>query len=298
MTLYKRTRKYAKKLGKGTSRALGKRYFRGKKATLKNANFKQMASDVAKLKHLLNVEKKVLLRQQQAPQKFGLVVSASKTTAADPAEAVYANRDNVLYSGAYVEPNLIGNIPRGDANGELLGDRCKLVSFHVDYRITALESTHASSSTWYPNYGDRVKAKLFLVCIPRANQVLTDGLTATNVQEVLIEKFFSPDAFDSVYSGKQRNIAHMKDFRVLAKRDITFTFDETNDGNDTQTRYNKIREGSMGGKLDMHLRYEGTDLIKNQIALIAIADHGQIQSDSESNHLTLEYKAQFYYVDN
>lgn len=288
-------RKFAKKVEKG----LGKRYFRGKRANLKNANIKQMASDVARLKHLLNVEKKVILRQQQAPQKFGLIVSSSKTTAADPAEAVYSNRDNALYSGAYVEPNLIGNIPRGDAGGELIGDRCKLVSFHLDYRITALESSLASANTWYPNYGDRVKAKLFLVCIPRGNQVLTDGITATNVQEVLLEKFFSPDAFDNVYSGKQRNISHVKDFKVLARRDITFTFDETTDGSTTETRYNKIREGSMGGKLDMHLRYEGTDLIKNQLALIAIADHGNVSAlQGNDNHLTLEYKAQFYYVDN
>lgn len=286
-------KKTAKKYGKRVGRNLKKRYFKGK--GYKNPKIVQMARDVSALKHLLNVEKKTHLIEERNPIRLGLTVDTSKTTTSIEGEAVYSQRDSVSYSGAYVNTNIIGTLSQGTADGQIVGERAKMVSYHMDYRVKAIRG----ATTGYSWGKQRTKVRLFLVMLPRGDQVLTDDIASTSIQEVMLQRFFEPSVFDNTYDGTRRNIEFMKDFKVLSSKVVTFNHDENNDGNVSGTRHDGIYEGKMGGKCDHHIRYNGTKLIKNQLALIAIPDTGGVTgTGTDVNHYTLEYSMKMYYVDN
>lgn len=284
-------KKYARK----AYRRAGKRYFGGKKASLKNAKIGKMYSDLQKVKRMLNTEKKTLLVEERTPIQMGLVVNGNKTSATIDGEAIYAQRDSVFRSGAYLQPNLIGTMTQGTADGQIVGERAKIVSFHMDYRVKAIEGTNASFD-WGKQ---RTKVRLYLVMMPRGDQVLTDGTTAFNTQETLLSRFCDPSAFDDSYDGTRRNIEFMKDFKVLASKVVGFNHDENNNETDHR-RFDGIYEGKFGGKCSHHIRYSGDKLIKNQLALIAIPDSGTCANlgVTNVNHYTLEYSLKLYYVDN
>lgn len=286
----KTVKKYARK----AYRRAGKRYFGGKKANLKNAKIGQMASDLNKIKRMLNTEKKVMTIEERTPIDIGNTVHSSKTTASIEGEAIYAQRDNVFRSGAYVKTNLIGTMTQGTANGEIVGDRAKIVSYHMDYRVKAIEGT-GSSQSWGKT---KTKVRLFLVMMPRANQVLASD-SPNNNEEALLSRFFSPSVFDDSYDGTRRNIEHMKDFKVLNSKVVYFNHNEDNDEHSNTHKLDGIYEGKFGGKCNHHIRYSGDDLIKNQLAMIAIPDSGVVADAADSwNRFTLEYSCKLYYVDN
>lgn len=289
---YKKFVRSTKKIAKNVRKNLKKRYFRGK--GYKNPKIIQMAKDVSALKHLLNVEKKTLLIEERDPITMGLVVGASKTSTSIDGEAVYANRDNVSYSGAFIKTNLIGTITQGVGDGQMVGERAKLVSFHMDYRVKAIGGTDPYS--WGKQ---RTKVRIYLVCMPRGSQVLTDDISFTNQQEVMLQRFFDPSVFDNTYDGTRRNIEYMKDFKILGSKVVSFKHDEQTDSTAPQFKFDGIYEGKMGGILNHHIRYNGANLIKNQLALIAIPDSGGVvATPSTTNHYTLEYSMKLYYVDN
>lgn len=291
---YKGVRKTAKRYGKKVGSNLKKRYFKGK--GYKNPKIIQMAKDVTALKHLLNVEKKTHIIEERTPIVLGLSVGNGKTTTSIDGEAVYASRDNVNYSGAFVKTNLIGTLTQGVADGQIVGERAKIVSYHMDYRIKAVRGVTSGAPSWGKQ---RTKVRLYLIMMPRADQVLTDDITAQNQQEVLLQRFFEPSVFDTTYDGTRRNIEYMKDFKVMGSKTITFNHDENTDGQVAEFRYDNLYEGKMGGKCDHHIRYNGTKLIKNQMALIAIPDSGSVEGvTNDFNHYTLEYSMKMYYVDN
>lgn len=294
MVQWKSTRKYAKRQVAKAGKFAKKRYFKGKGYS--KPKLTTMMSDINKLKHLLNVEKKVLTIEERSPIAIGLTCDATKTSATHDGQVIYTLRDNVDYSGAYVKTNLIGTMTQGTANGQIVGNRAKLVSYHMDYRIRAIEGSNAASPSWGKN---RSKVRLFLVLMPRADQVLTDDIAFQNQQEVMLMRFFTQSVFDYTYDGTRRNIEYMKDFKVLASRTITFNHDENNDGNVSTNDNSPHVEGTIGGKCDHHIRYNGSNLIKNQLALICIPDSGSvIAAQGEVNHYTLEYSTKIYYVDN
>lgn len=289
-------KKYAKKQLKRAGGAVKKRYFKGK--GYKKPKLTQMFQDVQKLKHLLNVEKKVLTIEERTPIQMGLIVHSSKTLANIEGEAIYAQRDQVMRSGAYINHNIIGTMTQGTANGQIIGERAKIVSFHMDYRVRAIRSADYTTVNWDKQ---KTKVRLYLVMMPRGDQVLTDDFSTTNREETLLSRFFDPSVFDDTYDGTRRNIEFMKDFKVLGSKVITFNHDETNDQNSINLRFDGIYEGKMGGKCDHHIRYNGANLIKNQLAIIAIPDAGEVQGTSlgvNANHYTLEYSMKLYYVDN
>lgn len=293
MVQWKSTRKYVKRTAAKAGRFAKKRYFKGKGYS--KPKITQMASDINKLKHLLNVEKKTHIVEERLPITMGLIVDSTKTTSTITGEAIYARRDNVNRSGAYVKTNLIGTLPPGYANGQIVGERAKLVSYHMDYRIKAIRGV----ATGYSWGKQRSKVRLFLVMLPRADQVLTNDIAAENDEEVMLMRFFDQSVFDATYDGTRRNIEYMKDFKVMASKVITFDHDDDTDGTTTATRHDGIYEGRMGGKCDHHIRYNGVNLIKNQMALIAIPDNGGVSGTSaDPNHFTLEYSMKLYYVDN
>ncbi len=293
MVQWKSTRKYAKRQVARAGKFAKKRYFKGK--GYRKPKITQIISDVNKLKHLLNVEKKTHLVEERTPITMGLIVDSTKTTSTINGEAIYARRDNVNRSGAYVKTNLIGTLSPGYANGEIVGNRAKLVSYHMDYRIKAIRG----AATGYSWGKQRSKVRLFLVMLPRADQVLTNDITAENDEEVMLMRFFDQSVFDATYDGTRRNIEYMKDFKIMASKVITFDHDDDTDGTTTATRHDGIYEGKMGGKCDHHIRYNGVKLIKNQMALIAIPDNGGVSGTaSDPNHFTLEYSMKLYYVDN
>jgi hypothetical protein len=286
-------KQYAKKQLKRGGRAAKGRYFKGK--GYQKPKLGQMFKDVQKLKHLLNVEKKVLTIEERTPIDMGLIVHSDKTSSSIEGEAIYAQRDNVMRNGGYINDNIIGTMTQGTANGQIVGERAKIVSYHMDYRVKAIEGT-SSSVGWGKA---KTKVRLFLVMMPRGDQVLTDDFSTTNRQETLLQRFFEPSVFDDTYDGTRRNIEFMKDFKVLSSKVITFNHDETNDSVATGERYDGIVEGKMGGKCDHHIRYNGSNLIKNQLALIAIPDAGEVRATgSHVNRFTLEYSMKMYYVDN
>lgn len=286
-------KRYAKKAIKRGGVAVKKRYFKGK--GMSNPKFGQMFQDVQKLKHLLNVEKKTHLIEERDPIAMGLIVDSTKTSATIEGEAIYSQRDNVSRSGAYVNTNIIGTLSQGTADGQIVGERAKIVSYHMDYRVKAVRG----QATGYSWGKQRSKVRLYLVMMPRGDQVLTDDVTANNEQEVLLQRFFEPSVFDNTYDGTRRNIEFMKDFKVLSSKVITFNHEEDTDGSTTATRHDGIYEGRMGGKCDNHIRYNGTKLIKNQLAIIAIPDNGGVSgTTTDPNHFTLEYSMKMYYVDN
>lgn len=293
MVQWKSTRKYAKRQVAKAGKFAKKRYFKGKGYS--RPKISVMASDINKLKHLLNVEKKTHLIEERSPISMGLIVDSTKTSASIDGEAIYALRDNVNYSGAYVNTNIIGTLSQGTADGQIVGERAKIVSYHMDYRIKSVEGTGVNAG-WGKQ---RTKVRLYLVLLPRADQVLTDDITAQNQQEVMLMRFFEPSVFDATYDGTRRNIEYMKDFKVLASKVVTFNHDENNDSVVAGQRYDGIYEGRMGGKCEHHIRYNGSKLIKNQLALVAIPDAGNLTGTiSDENHFTLEYSMKLYYVDN
>lgn len=291
---YKGVRKTAKRYSKKVGSNLKKRYFKGK--GYKNPKFFQMAKDVTALKHLLNVEKKTYLMEERTPIVLGLSVGSGKTSTSIDGEAVYSNRDNVERSGAYVKTNLIGTIAQGTADGQIIGERAKMVSYHMDYRIKAVRGVTTGAPSWGKQ---KTKVRIYLIMMPRGDQVLTDDITAQNQEEVLLQRFFEPSVFDTTYDGTRRNIEYMKDFTILSSKVVTFNHDELTDGQVSEFRYDNIYEGKMGGKCDHHIRYNGSKLIKNQLALIAIPDSGSVEGvTADFNHYTLEYSMKMYYVDN
>lgn len=287
-------KRYAKKQLKRGGVAAKKRYFKGKGYA--KPKLGQMFKDVQKLKHLLNVEKKVFLREERTPINLALTVDSTKTSASIDGEAIYALRDNVLRSGAYVNTNIIGTPNRGTGDGDLVGDRAKIVSYHMDYRIKAVEGNTSTPPSWGKA---KTKVHLYLVLIPRGDQVLTDGITSQNQEETMLMRFFEPSVFDNTYDGTRRNIQYMKDFKVMNKKTVYFNHDEQNDSSSPSTVFSGIHEGKFGGKCNHHIRYDGNFLLKNRIALIAIADTGILQGNPlEVNHYELEYSMKTYYVDN
>uniref|UniRef100_UPI0040470C31 hypothetical protein n=4 Tax=Pseudomonadati TaxID=3379134 RepID=UPI0040470C31 len=294
MVQWKSTRKYAKRTVAKAGKFAKKRYFKGKGYS--RPKITAMVSDINKLKHLLNVEKKIFLREERTPIVMGLTMENTKTTSSIEGEGIYAQRDNVLYSGAYCNTNIIGTPTRGTGDGQLIGDRAKIVSYHMDYRVKSVRGSDYTNVSWEKA---RTKVRLYLVLIPRGDQVLTDGITSQNQQETMLMRFFEPSVFDTTYDGTRRNIAYMKDFKVLAQKTITFNHNELNDEGSVNTRFDGIYEGKFGGKCNHHIRYDGNFLLKNRIAMIAIPDTGLLTGDSSAhNHFTLEYSSKFYYVDN
>lgn len=287
----KRFTKGARRFAKKTGKAVKTRYFKGK--GYGKPKLMAMARDVAKLKHLLNVEKKVLTIEERTPIRMGLTVGSTKTSASITGEAIYAQRDNVLRSGAYVQPNLLGDLPAGSSNGQMVGDRLKFVSYHMDLRVKSIEADNDT-------FGKQTtKVHVYLVLIPRPAAI--QPTTTRNQEEQLLSRFFEPSVFDSTYDGTRRNIEHMQDFKVLNKRTIYFNHNEDNDSVLTTTRIDGVKEFTMGGKLDLHQRWDGPggDLIKNQVAMICIPDSGSITgTPTEGCQYSLEHSCKFYYVDN
>lgn len=292
---YKKKSGWFKRTAKKVEAGLGKRYFKGKKANFRNANVVQMWKDIQKIKHTLNTEKKTLLIEEREPITMGLTTYATKTSASIDGEAIYAERDSVYRSGAYLQPNLIGTMTQGVADGQIVGERAKIVSYHMDYRIKAIEGTGTSIS-WGKT---KTKVRLFLVMMPRGDQVLTDGTTVFNTQETLLSRFCESSVFDDSYDGTRRNIEFMKDFKVLSSKTVYFNHNEDNDNASAGERHPGIYEGKFGGKCNYHIRYSGDKLIKNQLAMIAIPDAGAVAgTTTDPNHFTLEYSMKLYYVDN
>lgn len=287
-TFKRKVNKFVKKVGT----AAKKRYFTGGKVGIRNVKLNQVASDVSKLKYLLNVEKKVIIREVREPIPFALIVNPNKSTATHVGEAIYSQRAYTHRSGAYIIPNLVGVISRGTDKNQLVGDRCKVVSFHMDFRIKAIEGTLASAH-WQKQ---KTSVRLILALIPRADQVLVGG---SNYEETLLNKFYDKSVFDETIDGTKRNITHMKDFKIIQQRSWNFFHNDNNDGNTPSTKYDGIWQSKFGGKTEFHLRFEGDELVKNQLCLMAIADSGEIHNvPSADNHYTLEYSTSIYYVDN
>ncbi|WP_445779358.1 hypothetical protein, partial [Shewanella sp.] len=78
MVQWKSTRKYAKRQVARAGKFAKKRYFKGK--GYRKPKITQIISDVNKLKHLLNVEKKTHLVEERTPITMGLIVDSTKTT--------------------------------------------------------------------------------------------------------------------------------------------------------------------------------------------------------------------------
>jgi len=295
MALYKkRFTKGMRRFAKRTGRAVKGRYFKGK--GYRKPKLINMAKDLSKLKHLLNVEKKVYTREEKTPIIMGLTVDSTKTSSSIEGEALYSQRDNVIRSGAYIKTDLLGSVTQGTDSNQIVGSRAKLVSYHMDYRIKSVNATNANAWSWRKQ---NMRCRLYLILIPRAQQPLRNGNTAFTDQEVLLSKFFDPSVFDTSYDGTRRNIAHFKDFKVLNSKVITMHNDEANDSGGDTARFDGIYEGKFGGKLNHHIRFDGGDLIKNQLAIICIPDTGSVYgSPTEQNHWTLEYSTKLYCVDN
>jgi len=264
---YKKLLSSAKKGVRKAGKQVKKRYFKGK--GYKNPKFFQMAKDLDQLKTLLNVEKKKFIIEEREPINIGLLTNVNKTSTLIDGETIYTERNNVNFSGAYVKTNLTGTPTRGVGDNHIVGDRIKVVSYHMDYRVKAIESTNSAIIGWTNRTS---KIHLYLIVMPRADQVLTNDITAENEQEVLLQRFFEPSVFDATYDGTRRNIQFKQDFKVLGKKTLYVKHSENLDSHTDTTRNDFKFEGKMGGKLDdCHMRWDGNQLIKNQFAMIAIS---------------------------
>jgi hypothetical protein len=282
-------RKTVKKAGRNFRKNIKKRYFKGK--GYKNPKLIQMARDVNMIKGMLNTEKKKIVVSQKDGAHFGQTVDSSKTTTTT-GEALYSQRDNVLYSGAYVKNNLLP-ITRGSGQGEVSGDKMKLVSYHLDARVSFFKGNGAFIR-------GPAKATIYLVAIKRGIFPLisnSNGATSGILyDEALLDKFLIPSPFDNTYdANSKRNFEFMKEFTVVAQKDIYMTLNEDND-----SLGNPQKDRSMGGKLNHHVRLDagGTDIHTNQLALIVVANQGKVTGTGSDPFFLLEYEMTSYFVDN
>lgn len=289
MTLYKRTRKYARKAARKAGTAAKRRYFRGK--GYRKPKIMAMARDISAIQRMLNTEKKKIVSVQKNSIQFAQSVGSDKTTTTTD-EALYDQRDNVLRSGAFVNTNLIP-ITRGSGQGEVAGDKMKLTSYHLDARV----AFYKGDGSGLRNPG---KVTIYLVAIKRGIfPLITNSNGATlgiNREEALLDKFLIPSPFDNTYdSNSKRNFEFMKEFTVLQKKDVYLTLDENND-----SFGQPMKDISCGGSLAHHVRLDagGTDIHTNQLALIAVANQGTTRAAATNPHFVLEYEMTSYYVDN
>ena len=286
-------RKTAKKAGRNFRKNLKKRYFSGK--GYRNPKLIQMAKDVNMIKGMLNTEKKKIVVTEKEQIDFAQKVNSNKTTTTT-GEALYPMRNDVLYSGAYVKNNLIP-ITRGSGQGEVAGDKMKLVSYHLDARVSFNKGDGTFS---WENIRGPAKATIYLVAIKRGIfPMISNSNGATSgiqYDEALLDKFLVPSPFDNTYdANSKRNFEFMKEFTVIAQKNIFMSLDENND-----TFGNPQKDRSMGGKLNHHVRLDvgGTDIHTNQLALIVVGNQGEVSTGRTYPYFTLEYEMTTYYVDN
>ena len=288
-------KKGIKKAGRNVRRWGKRRYFGKKKASWKNVKLLQVARDVNTLRGMLNTEKKRIVTQQKTPLPFAQYVSSGKTTGSADGEAIYSLRNNASYSGAFCLPDIIGPITRGTGEDQMVGDKMKMVSYHMDVRIRAVP-------TGSPIVHSPLKVRVMLVNIKRGYMpLLSSNLGTTSgiePQEALLTKFFATSAFDSTYDANSpRNFEYMKEFEVIASKNVYIKLED----NELDANVHKPqKQFSFGGKLNHHVRIEkgGDEKHSNQLALIAVADQGSLDDPLDDTHMEIEWQNTIYYVDN
>ena len=279
--------KTIKKTGRNIRRWGKRRYFGKKKPAWKNVKLMQVARDVNTLRGMLNTEKKRITTEQKLPLPFAQYVDPSKTTGSSNGEAIYSLRNNASYSGAFCLPDVVGDITRGTGENQMVGDKMKMVSYHMDVRIRAVP-------TGSPLIHSPIKVRVMLVNIKRGYMPLLSSATGATSgiepQEALLTKLLAASAFDSTYdSNSPRNFEYMKEFEVLATKNVYIKLDD--DQLDANV-HKPQKQFAFGGKLNHHVRIEkGSDeKHSNQLALIALCDQGSLDDPLSDTHMEIEWQ--------
>lgn len=188
MAFIKRAKRYAKGVIKRGVKMAKKRYM-----TKRGPNIKNIASDVAMLKHLVNIEKK----------RFDFTLSSA---------ASFAQSNTVGVSGQYAISLSPNTIAEGVAQGQRIGQSIKLVSGFLSMQIQQ-----------QANAINDLKIKWLIVCRPD-NSSLPSNATS-------IAQFFEPNPFSGVndyYSS--RDPEYFNAFKIIRQGTINLKQDNITTG--------------------------------------------------------------------
>lgn len=253
------TKKYVKRQGKRAYAYAKKRYV--KKGHM---NLGKVISDVARIKQLINVEKKrvpsIILDEQPVAQ----------------------TGTGVNSSGYYFNPHIF-TTTQGDTNATRNGASIKPQSFHLDLRVKRDRGI------------SDMKLKYEVFWIPDQDKMT--GIASTNVA-----KYYTPSTFDGKYdTNAPRNFQDMKGFKTLRKGIVYIPADNAGSSVGYQTRMKTI---GIGGKLTHHIKYDvGTDNVRHgSIGIVFTANKGDVANVSsgpaDESPVLVSLQGVLYFTDN
>lgn len=170
---------------------------------------------------------------------------------------------------------IIPTISQGLTVNDRIGDCIKMVSFCLQIEVI----------TQTPTIYNDIHYKFYLV-----QQMRNPIFTTTT----LIDQFLLPNIFTSVVDyNSDRNYEHFKDYKILGYINGRMDSSKNDAGGQSIPR----RQHKIARKTNVIMRYSKgtTTMIEGPIALIAVADYGDIAT---STGLTFQASLRMYYIDN